>query len=463
MKIRHIFRSLFLGLAVVVAASPILGEAHDVTLGANGELFRVRSGSYADLFPGSNPAVAANLVLALDVTNPQAGGGTTTQRLLIPGTGGNDVESSPSLFFEQSSNSIFLVWESRINPLHSVLYLTSLSNGAFGDLVQISGDRYSFKSSPQIAVSRDTFELVDADGNPQRHVRTVVETVWWETTGSEDRAVYAPVVLIDGTYLGWNPAFLLDELAGSEGPRVVELPTALHLHAPSIHLGDGGAAVATFVNSETGRLNTVEIDVLPVDLSDIAARVRAKILTYPRIPSPVSILADAARAQILEVGSRLHPSIRGYLADSTYAKIIEVASRLNPGQVRRLGDAARAQILDVGAETLGGRGGRQQNLIYRITEVMATPNAEPTVDEPGHALAVNTAADLPIPDTGDSVPRVHTSAHGDSLLVSWEQDDKILYRESTEDGWTDVLSIELGPNMTREQAEQILAHRARNR
>ena len=286
MKIPYIYRSLFLGLALLVAASPILAEAHDVTLGANGELFRVRSGSYADLFPGSNPAVAANLVLTLDITQLQAGG-TTTQRLLVPGTGGNDVESSPSLFFEQASNSIFLVWESRINPLHSVLYLTSLSNGEFGDLVQISGDRYSFKSSPQIAVSRDTFELFDADGNSQRHIRTIVETVWWETTGSEDRAVYAPVILIDGTYLGWNPVFLLDELADSEGPRVVELPTGPHLHAPSIHLGDSGAAVATFVNSETGRLNTVEIDVLPVDLSDIAARVRAKILTYPRIPSPV--------------------------------------------------------------------------------------------------------------------------------------------------------------------------------
>ena len=151
------------------------------------------------------------------------------------------------------------------------------------------------------------------------------------------------------------------------------------------------------------------------------------------------------------------------MADSTYAKIMEVASRLNPGQVRRLGDAARAQILDVGAETLGGRGGRQQNLVYRISEVMATPNAEPTVDNPGHALAVNTAADLPIPDTGEAVPSIHTSTHGDSLIVSWEQDDKVLYRESTEDGWTDVLSINLGPGMTREQAEQILAQRAKNR
>jgi hypothetical protein len=85
------------------------------------------------------------------------------------------------------------------------------------------------------------------------------------------------------------------------------------------------------------------------------------------------------------------------------------------------------------------------------------------VAEPGHALALHTAVDLPVPDTGNAVPSVYTSTHGDSLIVSWEQDDKILYRESTADGWTDVLSIALGPNMTREQAEQILAQRAKNR
>jgi hypothetical protein len=102
-------------------------------------------------------------------------------------------------------------------------------------------------------------------------------------------------------------------------------------------------------------------------------------------------------------------------------------------------------------------------LTYQITEVMATPTAEPTVENPGHALAHHTAVDLPVPDTGDAMPSIYTSAHGDSLLVSWEQDDKILYRESTAEGWTDVLSIALGPNMTQEQAEQILAQRARNR
>lgn len=462
MKIRSFYQSLFLGFAALVTAIPLQAQDREVALGANGELFRVRAGSYADLFPDANLATASNRVLGLDITHPQADGSTITQRLLVPGTGGNDVESTPSLFFEQSSKSIFLVWESRINALHSVLYLTSLSDGEFGALVQISGNRYSFKSSPQIAVSRDGFDLMDANGNPQHHIRTIVETVWWETTGAEDRAVYAPVVLIDGDYLGWNPVFLLDDLANVDTPRVLDVPTGPLLHTPSIHLGEGGAAVATFVNSETGRLNTLVVDVLPVDLSEIAARVRAKILTYPRIPSPVSILADAVRAHILDLGSNLHPSIRVFLADSTRANIIEVGSRLNPGQIRRLGDATRAQILDVGAGAFGGRG-RLPNFAYLITEVMASPTAEPTVEEPGHALAHHVAVDLPIPDTGDAVPSIYTSPHGDSLIVSWEQDDKVLYRESTEDGWTDVLSISLGPNMTRAQAEQILAQRARNR
>lgn len=461
MKIRLAPSLVFVGFATVAACLPLRADSHEVALGSNGDLYRVRVGAYRDLFPSSFSQGDVT-VLALDVTHPGATG-STTQRLLVPGTGGNDIENSPSLFFEQSSQSVFLVWESRINPLHSVLYLTSLKDGTFGDVVQISGDQYSFKSSPRIAVSHDAFEIPGANGSPQRHVRTIVETVWWETTGSEERAVFAPVVLIDGIYLGWNPVFQLDDLADSGSNRALDLPTGPLLHAPSIQIADDGSTtVATFV-SLTGRLTTVEIDVLPVDLSDLAARVRAKILTYPRIPSPVSLLADVIRAQIVDFGGNLHPSIRGFLADAIRAQIVDFGARFTPGQVRRLADTIRAQIVDFGAGALGGRGGRQQNLVYRITEVMATPTAEPTVDKPGHALAVHTAVDLPIPDTGDAVPNIYTSAHGDSLLVSWEDDDKILYRESTEDGWTDVLSIALGPNMTREQAERILAQRARNR
>ncbi len=459
MKIRHILSTLSLALASV---SPLFAEAHDLALGANGDIYRVRIGTYGDLFPTAL-AQSDLTVLALDVTHPGPDG-PTTQRLLVPGTGGNDVESSPSLFFEDSSKSVFLVWESRINPLHSVLYLTSLTDDQFGEVVQISGDRYSFKSSPRIAVSHDTFEVAGASGTPESHYRTVVETVWWETTGSEDRAVYAPVVLIDGDYLGWNPVFLLDDLAKSDDKQVAAVPSGPLLHAPSIQIGDDGTTtVATFVNSESGRLNTLEIDVLSVDLSDIAARVRAKILTYPRIPSPITPLADAVRAQIIEIGTNLHPSVRGFIADAARAQIIEIGSRFTPGQVRRLADALRAQIIEIGADGFGGRGGRQQNLVYRVTEIMATATAEPTVDKPGHALALHTTLDLPIPDTGDAVPSIYTSTHGDSVIVSWSQGDKILYRESTADGWTDVLSITLGANMTQEQAEQILAQRAKNR
>lgn len=463
MKIQRLTLVFLLALAALAQSLPLHAEAHDVALGSNGDLYSIRAGAYRDLFPNAGFAQSDVVVLALDVTHPGADS-STTQRLLVPGTGGNDIESSPSLFFEESSRSIFIVWESRINPLHSVLYLTSLADGEFGEVVQISGDRYSFKSSPRIAVSHDTFELTGPSGTPERHFRTIVETVWWETSGGEDRAVYAPVVLIDGIYLGWNPVFLLDDLADSSSLRVADVPTGPFLHAPSIQIGDDiSTAVATFVNSETGRLNTLAIDVLPVDLSDIAVRVRAKILTFPRIPTPITLLADPVRSAIIDIGSNLHPSIRTFLADEVRSAIIDIGSRYNPGQIRRLADAIRSAIIDIGADSFGGRGGRQQNLVYRITEVMATPTAEPSVTAPGHALAVHLAANLPIPDTGTAIPSVYSSAHGDSLIVSWLQDDKILYRESTTDGWTDVLSIALGPNMTQAQAEQILAQRARNR
>ena len=52
---------------------------------------------------------AANQVLALDVTPP----GGPLQRLLVPGTAGSGAESLPSVVFEDDSQTVFLLWESR--------------------------------------------------------------------------------------------------------------------------------------------------------------------------------------------------------------------------------------------------------------------------------------------------------------------------------------------------------------
>lgn len=451
-------------LGLGLTAAPAQASSTDVALGSQGELYRVQVGTYGDLFPGGHDDQPADMVLALDVVHP---GGGDTERRLVPGTIGNNVESAASLFYEDGSKSVFMVWESRVNPLHSVLNLTAMGeDGRFSDVVTISGDRYSFKSSPRIAVSHDTFELPGPDGSSEPHRRSIVQTVWWETTGTEERAVYAPVVLMDGTYLGWNPVFLLDDLAAqSSGDHLTDSPASDALaHSPSIALGDStSVAVATFVNSGSGRLNTLEIDVLPIDLTTIAALVRTKILGYPRIPSPIAPLADAVRNQILAVGVNLHPSLRSYLAEETRAQIVEIGSRYNPGQIRRLAETVRAQIVEIGATAFGGRGfGRLPNLA--IADVFATPDAEPTPGAPGHALAVRTAKDLPVPETGaaTTAPTVFTSATGDAVLISWLENDKIFYRESTAAGWTDPLSLDLSPTFTREQAEQVLRQRVRN-
>ena len=136
MRVQRTVRSLLIPGLLALASTPSFATSPDIALGAEGALYRIRTGTYAEFFPRGTVAAPSEVVLALETTRP----GALPTLELVPSTGADAVESSPSLFFENASESVFVVWESRINPLHSVLNLASRSSSGWSNVLSVSGE-----------------------------------------------------------------------------------------------------------------------------------------------------------------------------------------------------------------------------------------------------------------------------------------------------------------------------------
>jgi len=189
---------LGLGLAGAAAA---LAAGHETALGSDGTVYQVRTGLYGDLFPTGRATDRANAVVALDVTKP----GAPVQRILAPDSIGSEVESSPSVVFEDDSQTVFLLWESAIN-IHPVLELAGFDGRSWLRAITVTGNPFAVKSSPQFMITRDSYDLDDGSGNTTTRHRTILHLIWQEQGAvNQLQTFYTPIIINDGEYIGWNP------------------------------------------------------------------------------------------------------------------------------------------------------------------------------------------------------------------------------------------------------------------
>src|SRR5437763_12031721 len=174
MRRRTCFAFMLAGTLALAGAA--LAADRQAALGDSGEVYLVRTGNYGDLFPGGTATDGKNPVLALDIVRP----GQDSQRLLVPGTDGPDVESSPFELYESSSGALFLVWQSQVNSISPVLYLRSYQAGTWSPVIRITGNPFALKSSPQFAITHDTYDILAADGTYNTVPRTILHLIWWE-------------------------------------------------------------------------------------------------------------------------------------------------------------------------------------------------------------------------------------------------------------------------------------------
>lgn len=447
-------------LSSTAAAPADQGQA---TLGAGGKLYQVLSGTYGDLFPDA-AGQAEHSVLALEISVP----GEEPVRLLVPGTEDSAVESSPALVFEDSSDGIFLIWESRTSFIHSQIKLASYLSEAWSDPILLPGEFFSLKTSPSLAVTRDTFVSVGADGTPSRHSRTIYHTVWWEEAASGERVVYSPVVLLDGVYIGWNPLFVLNDLDFGDEAAGPFLASETLSQAPSIFAGSNDESVVVgLVDQATRQLVELEISVVPGELGALASELEWAVTEAGEslYPHNLRALGDRARAHLIDFGLqlRLNPFMLDYLAVVGAAGV----ATGDPAEqsLSSFAQRARAHLIDFGARM------RSQTLSEAADREVSTWLLEfGSGDESGfgetppHSLAVILGAVREIPWTGKGATSLYVSPDAREATVAWQgEDDRLYFTESTGDEWSEVRYLQLTDDLDLNRAHDMLEQRTHDR
>ena len=438
--------------------------APQAALGDSGDVYFVQAGVYGDLFPGGTDTDPGNAVLAMDIVRQNQ----TTQRVLVPGTEGPDVESNPYELYETTSGSLFLVWQTQVGTIHPVLNLSSFKAGAWSDPIQITGNPFAQKSSPQFAITRDTYEVQDPnDGTYSTVHRTILHLIWWEEAAKGGgNVLYAPILLLDGTYVGSYQVFNLNgflanqTLSGATG-AAAELFRAARIQAGS----SSRSVVVGLADTASQRLVTMEISMLPGGLVSISDDVRAHIIETGSkfLPKNLNGLANDAHDALLNTSVRLHPGVLSYLADQVRAHIIETGVN-SPSQLTSLGADVRAHIIETGATMVGSRiddfGAKaDSNTFASIIQQINVPGNT----GPEHMFQVNIDSSRPVPRTGSAPNSIFVSMDGSDAIVSWDLATEVRYRESTAQGWGAIQSLTLDSTMDLDRAHAILDQHVRDR
>lgn len=454
---------LFAALVFIFMSPDLSATSRETALGPNGEYYRIQVGTYGQFF-SAGLIPAANSVLVLEI---HRAGSTRHTRILVPGTEADEIELAPAIAFEEASNSLILIWSSQWNFIHSKINFALFSNGSWSPTIELSGDVWSRKSYPSVAVMSDRYFSVGPDG-PESHLRTVYNVAWWEQASSGDRVVYSPVTFVDGRYIGWNPTFALTDL-GDGGPPI-EIPAIAqgsYGKAPTIQPGDdASSALITFVHPIRQSLVTFQLQAVDGEIALLASQVAQDLLNFldeNTSATPVSI-GEYARPQIVDFGARLgmHPGVTDYIGSQLQTSI----RQLDAGQVAPwLADYARPQIVDFGLRmSVQGLTGQPDSSVAWLMEFEADPIRPTQTAYPPHSIRLRLIASRSLPPAPTNAEvSLLVSRDGQSEIAAWQVEQEVQYVESQGTGWSELRRIQLGPHLSTEQAFELLATKLRNR
>jgi hypothetical protein len=233
------------------------------------------------------------------------------------------------------------------------------------------------------------------------------------------------------------------------------------LHALRIQPGrDGQTVVAAFVSPATQRIVSLEIDVLPAQLGMLADDARAHIVDIGRrlsFPAKLQQIADGARAHIVDIGRAFQPEIAASLANQVRDQILASGGMQN---LTLVADAARAHIIDIGAK-LSGRGLRSLNAESTTLETaeISTDSAPAAAPALTNLIQFRLASNRLAPQIGQGAVSLFASGTGEDVLVAWAQAERVLYVTSKGNDWNAVREIRLTDSVDLERAYLILAQR----
>lgn len=432
-----------LSLSLAVPAAALQRTA---VFGQDGEVYKIRADRYATLFPEGTAADPEASVLALEVARP----GLRPGRILVPDTAGYELDSEPSLVYEDASHSLYLVWAQRESGGLSKINLLRYDGSEWSDVIEVSGAPAPLKGRPQVAATRLSYRA-DAD-QPVRQI-TVLYLVWWEETNLGEATYFSPVVLEDGVYLGWNPVFRLNDLDRSGWDDTSDVSRRSLFQSPAIEPGrDAASVVIGFANARTARMVSYEFIALPIELMQLADEVRAHIIGH--LSLGLEPLIDDVRAHIIGHLDLAHPAVLSYVADQVVARLRSASgpSALDP---TRLAEDVRSNLITAGAEAyLGSRLGSAGQGELRIIEM-------PTSNEsglPGHLVALRAVSTHALPWVGSDQVNLRISPDGRDAMVTWWAEGRLHYRETQGGSWTDVRRPTI-PRQLGDDPERLLGER----
>jgi hypothetical protein len=460
-------RTLSLLLALVLGGLPCLAatasaepEVVTTALSNDGRVISLLQGTYGELFPEGSEATTDEAALALRIV-----GTDKTETLLpIPATLDGAWEESCELVVDPTSGTSYVFWQSQTNQIHSRFFVSSFDGEAWSEPIEVSGAPFSLKSSPAFAVTHDAYyDLGSADGSEPRRVnRTTLHLIWSEESRNGSWVtMYTPLILEDGRYVDEHPMIVLDDLLG-DSPASGPPATRTDIH-PVIEVADGGSsAVAAFLDEVANQVVAVKLDFVPGEISALASQVEEALESAAGTldttdAEAVAGLADDIHSRVLGFGSRFQPEILRAVNDRLDDFIVD---RLGQGDdLHAVAGGARAQIVDVGfrlkdspiQRVVGDERAQIVDVGYRA--------GGPTRDS-RHDLRMSVLKTQSLADVGFENPQLLVSESGRRLVLAVPAGTSLAYRETTEDGWTELRRIEIRGAMSLETAYAILRTRA---
>lgn len=467
---KGVLTRFLLAMALLLAGSAHAAENRPV-LGKSGDVYQIAVGTYGDLFPDGSETSTDAEVLRLEARR----GSGTVEHHLVPGSEPADSDRTPSLSFDAATGQLYVVWSSNNESTLTRINLASFDGTEWADTIEVSGNIYSNKSAPRLAVTHDRFELAEgSSGEPS--TRTVLHVVWSEGTTDGEKVMYAPVVLVDGELASsWRRVHRLNDYVSeslTQEPFGGQVAANL-LSAPTVGAGsEPNAVVIGFADSATGALVQLELSTPATELSELADSL-ADHLDASNLcerlenegTGAVTQVAEAARIHIVIVGRRIRSRVLAPMAQDVKNFLIDRAEETcTDGDLSSVSSAARIHIVIVGAKAQAGE------LLERAeageTHVLLA-SAQP-VDEGyvQHLARLEVKSERVAPTIGDGEPTIFVSPNGTGAVVVWETGSSLTYVETTSDdaeaAWSESFTLLLDDNLSRSEAYSILHERARS-
>jgi hypothetical protein len=436
-----------LGVLAALLSTPVSGQWSVTALGDNGELYEVRIGELEALFPNAPEDSARHRVMALDVTEADG----SSHRHLVPGTEGSERENRPSLVYD--SGQLFILWASADSSRSSSLRLIGFQDGSFTSPMNVVDDAQELRGPPRLALTRDRY-----GAGASALQRTTVHLLWWQGLEGEPKVFYTPIVLVDGVYLGWNPVLELSSF--DRNAKLAEPFAAIELfRAASLESGiDDTSVVVPLPQQRSGRLLTLDIQLLPSVLQNLADEIRAHIIGVGRAglaQRGAAALEGDLRDLIVSSGVDLHAGILGFIAEQAGAALA-AGSDL---EVEDLAASVAQAALDAGASILGNPERAIDRACLRVQLGPEPGSSQPLL----HEVRICLASDRPLPETDPYAPHVlFLSEDGAQVLAAWlSADGKLRYRKSEGDGWSATVTVSTGESLGIDQALRLLQRQIR--